>query len=124
MIITNNPSVREHYMTRQTVVFVDGGYREVLVQTRDRVHLGHPLLTHPLMGSLKPNETPYRSVLLGDERMERSDADSVLIIEEAILVFDRFAARPRPDRGEGSTDKMKEDFRKIDLSLLKSALNE
>ena len=124
MIITNNSSVREHYKTRQTVVFVEGGYRDVLVQARDRVHLGYPLLTHPLMGSLKPNETPYRSVLLGDERMERADADSVLIIEEAVLVFDRFAARPRPDRGEGSTDKMKEDFREIDLSLLKSALNE
>ena len=93
MIITNNPSVREHYMTRQTVVIVDGGYRDVLMQARDRIHRGHPLLTHPLMGSLKPNETPYRSVILGDELLAGTDADSVLIIEEAILVFDRFAAR-------------------------------
>ena len=124
MIITNNPSVREHYKTRQTVVFVDGGYRDVLVQARDRVHRGHLLVTHPLMGSLKPNETPYRSVILGDEILARADADSVMIIEEAILVFDRFAVTARPDRGEGATEKMKEDFREIDLSLLKSAMNQ
>ncbi|HRV33287.1 MAG TPA: GrdX family protein, partial [Anaerovoracaceae bacterium] len=64
-----------------------------------------------------------RSVIVSDEPQKNVDVDSVLIIEEAILVFDRFTKTARSDRGTGSTEKMKEDFREIDLSLLGSALN-
>lgn len=124
MIITNNPSVRSTYENSHNILFIEGNYRDVLVKARDLVHGRHQLITHPLMGSLKPNETPYRSVVLSDSVLEKADADSVLIIEEAILVYDRFTKTARADRGEGSTEKMKEDFREIDLSLLRSALNE
>jgi hypothetical protein len=124
VIITNNPSVRSTYEKSHIILFIEGNYRDVLVKARDLVHGRHQLITHPLMGSLKPNETPYRSVVVSDAALENTDADSVLIIEEAILVFDRFTKTTRADRGEGSTEKMKEDFREIDLSLLRSALNE
>ncbi len=122
MIITNNPSVESAYRQACPVRFVAGSYRDVLVQVRDLVHRRHRLITHPLMGSLKPNETPYRSVIVSDEPLEQTDGDSVMIIEDAIQVFDRFAKTTRKDRGEGSTEKNKEDFRQIDLSLLESAL--
>ena len=124
MIITNNPSVRSTYKNSHNIFFIEGNYRDVLVKARDLVHGRHQLITHPLMGSLKPNETPYRSVVVSDTVLDKTDADSVLIIEEAILVFDRFIKTARTDRGEGSTEKMKEDFREIDLSLLSSALSE
>ncbi|MDD2301777.1 MAG: GrdX family protein [Bacillota bacterium] len=123
MIITNNPLVRSTYENAHGVLFVEGNYRDVLVQVRDLVHRRHHLITHPMMGSLKPNETPYRSVIVSDDPQKNVDVDSVLIIEEAILVFDRFIKTARSDRGTGSTEKMKEDFREIDLSLLGSALN-
>jgi hypothetical protein len=123
LIVTNNPKIQENYNSRFTVVFVRGNYREVLVQARDLIHKGHKLLTHPLMGSLKPNETPYRSVVLSDDSSGVTDSDSVMMIEDSIMVFDKFAKTARHDRGESSTEKIKEDFMEIDLSLLKSALD-
>lgn len=122
MIVTNNLKVKNHFAKNHEILFVKGGYRDVLVMVRDLVHKGHLLETHPLMGSLKPNETPYRSVLVSDASMNRTDVDSVMIIENGVSVFDKFAKSPRGDRGEQSTEKVKEDFMEIDLSLIKSAL--
>jgi hypothetical protein len=101
---------------------VEGGYREVLVAVRDLIHKGYLLETHPLMGSLKPNETPYRSVIVSDEAVGPTDVASVMIIEDGILAFDKFAKNPRSDRGERSSERIREDFKEIDLSLIKSAL--
>ncbi len=123
MIVTNNPKVKENYFSQFEVIFVEGTYRDVLVRARNFIHKGHKLLTHPLMGSLKPNETPYRSVVLSNESLGVTDSDSVMIIEDSIIVFDKFAKTARNDRGEHSTDNNREDFMEIDLSLLKSALD-
>lgn len=122
LIITNNFKVKDHYAENHKVMFVEGGYRDVLVAGRDLIHKGHLLQTHPLMGSLKPNETPYRSVVVSDEPLDCTDGNSVMMIEDAILVFDKFAKILRGDRGDQSTEKIKEDFREIDLSLIRSAL--
>ena len=120
IILTNNPDVQDMLADR-SVCFVDGTYRDVLVRARDLVHQGHRLLTHPLMGSLKPNETPYRSVGMSEEKGPL-DFDSLQLIENAIETFDRFAQAVRPDRGINTPERMLADFRLIDASLLKTAL--
>lgn len=120
IILTNNPDV-QNMLTDRSVCFVEGSYRDVLVRARDMVHQGHRLLTHPLMGSLKPNETPYRSVGLSEEKGSL-DFDSLQLIENAIETFDKFAAVTRPDRGSNTPERMLADFRLIDASLLKTAL--
>lgn len=122
LIITNNLKVKDHYAKVHKLLFVEGGYRDVLVTARDLVHKGHLLETHPLMGSLKPNETPYRSVIISDDSKACTDSNSAMMIEDSILVFDKFAKIVRGDRGDQSTEKIKEDFREIDLSLIRSAL--
>lgn len=123
MIITNNPCVRDKYENSYRVQYIEGTYRDVLIAVRDNVHIGHALYTHPLMGSLKPNETPYRSVIISDEVRSDPGAESILVIEEAIRVYDHFAGMMRPDRGEHASERIKRDFRNIDLSLLESALD-
>ena len=64
ILVTNNPLVEAQYSSRFRVVFLDTNLAGVLTHVRDCVHKGHKLLTHPLSGSVKPNETPYKSVLL------------------------------------------------------------
>ena len=123
MIITNNPAVTAAYEQMKNVRYVEGSYRDVLVEVRNLVHIGHEQVTHPLMGSLKPNETPYRSVVVSDEPVQGCHTEAILIIEESIAVFDRFARTARPDRGAYASENAKRDFREIDLSLLKSALD-
>ena len=120
IILTNNPDVAQTFQDRN-VLWVEGSYRDVLIEARDLIHQGCRLLTHPLMGSLKPNETPYRSVAVSSEQ-GGLDMDSLLLIENAIETFDKFAQVTRPDRGVNTPERMLADFRMIDLSLIESAL--
>ena len=116
IIFTNNPDVKEANINCE-VRFVDGGYRDVLVVARDMVHKGHRLLTHPLMGSLKPNETPYRSIVMSGEA-SALDPESLQLIENAIAAFDKFAKATRPDRGVNTPESMLADFRLLDKTLI------
>lgn len=124
LLITNNPDVRDAFKDKHGIElrFIEGSYRDVLVAARDLIHSGSKLLTHPLMGSLKPNETPYRSVALAVSEGQM-DMDSLLLIENSIQTFDKFAAVVRPDRGINTPERMLADFRLIDLSLISSALD-
>ncbi len=113
MIVTNNPKVREQ-VTSVNVMFVDGGYLDVLLKLRDMVHKGHVLLTHPLMGSVKPGETPFRSVIITDKE-GKLDVKSLQLIEAAIMTFGKFTEKKLTPRGI-------EDCMTVDLSLIMSAL--
>ena len=118
MIITNYEWVYDKYKNIYDVIFIDGSYRDVLVKTRDKVHEGYELLTHPLSSSIKPNETPYKSVIISENKGNLS-LDSVYIIENAIMSFDKFNL----NKIKNITEKMKEDFKLIDLTVLEGALN-
>lgn len=64
VIVTNNPKVRDELGQEFDVDYADITYREILCKVRDMIYEGHKLLTHPLSGSVKPNETPYKSILV------------------------------------------------------------
>lgn len=118
MIITNNEQVYNKFKDTYNTLYIDGSFRDVLVKTRDKVHEGYELLTHPLSSSIKPNETPYKSVVISDNK-GNLNYDSVLIIENSIMSFDNFNL----NKIKNITEKMKEDFKLIDLTVLESALN-
>jgi hypothetical protein len=82
------------------------------------VHQGHQLLTHPLSGSIKPNETPYKSVILSSKKGEL-DSSGLSIVEDSIIAARKFITnRPTPDW----PDHVLEDFRVIDLSLMENVI--
>lgn len=116
MIITNNPLVPRKLNDEYTVAYMDISYEDVLKEVRNRIHEGHRLLSHPLSGSVKPNETPYKSVMI-TERREAVDEESLMIIENAIQACRKFIFK---------SDKYKpevyEDFQIIDWTLLESAV--
>ncbi len=117
-IITNNSTVCDK-LYKTSVIFVDGSYLDVLYAARDRVHKGSRLISHPLMGSVKPNETPYRSIII-DNRTGALDIDSLLLIEDSIESCRKFLRdRKTPLWGE----KILEDFRFLDLKFIESALS-
>ena len=91
-IITNNPLVLEKLGETHNVVYKEISYEEVLEEVRDRIHEGHLLLSHPLSGSVKPNETPYKSVMLSKGKGEM-DERSLSIIENAIQACGKFQFR-------------------------------
>ena len=90
----------------------------MLVRVRGLVHLGHHLLTHPLAGSVKPNETPYRSVIVSQHPDSTIHFDSLRIIEGALTVVERWG-EPRYHTMPPHVDAA---FQLIDCTLMESAV--
>lgn len=118
VVITNNELVREKYSKSMDITFVDGQYIDVLRLVRDMVHKGCRIISHPLMGSIKPNETPYRSIIV--EKDTPLDVNSLTIIENSIASYEKFTSYSKPVQWEENT---LEDFRFVDLKLIESALD-
>lgn len=119
LILTNNPLVQQKLSMQQqhAVQFCPVKYQALLVLVRDQVHQGHRLLTHPLSGSVKPNETPYKSVAISNNSQSAYCVNSLMMIEDALLACDRFAPRDM-----AITPQMDADFQLVDWTLLASAL--
>lgn len=119
ILITNNKYVYDKYKDKFEIVYDENfTYLDVLEYVRNQVHDGHELLTHPLSGSVKPNETPFKSVIIS-EKKGVLDFNSLKIIEDSIATYKKFQSiRPTFDWPEGILD----DFMVIDLSLIDNAI--
>lgn len=114
ILITNNPLV---WQTYPESIQIKGSFREVLLRARDGIHRGQRLITHPLTGSLKPNQTPYKSVILNENTGNRTiDLVSLQLIENSLATVDKLG----PIKVQ-LTAKMLEDYQVIDLSFIESA---
>lgn len=116
-ILTNNSLVKEKYCKNLDITFLGGQYIDVLKSARDMVHKGAKLITHPLMGSVKPNETPFRSIIISEGI--NLDIESLTIIESSIAVTEKFQ---RDNKVPIWNEKVMDDFRFVDLKLIESAL--
>ncbi|MBU5438442.1 GrdX family protein [Tissierella sp. MSJ-40] len=119
IIITNNKYVYDKFKDKIEIIFKeDATYLEILEFVRDKVHEGHKLMTHPLSGSIKPNETPYKTIMISKEKGSL-DYDGTKIIEESIATAKKFISnKPTPNWVERVLD----DFRVIDLSLIENVI--
>lgn len=120
IVITNNPLSLEKFKEKYEVELVDGHVTSVLNRVRDYIHKGHRLLTHPLMSSIKPNETPYRTILISKDKIQGVDMDSLSIIENAVMTTEKFI---RDFNIPNWNEKILEDFRLIDYDLVYHAIN-
>ena len=116
IIVTNNPLVLEKHGDTHEVIYREVSYEDVLREVRDRIHEGHSMLTHPLSGSVKPNETPYKSIMISAER-RAIDGESVALIESAIHACGKFEFKS--DRYKPGVYK---DFQIIDCTLIESGM--
>ena len=71
-LVTNNDRVYEKYKDVCNVILMEN-YESVMIKVRDLVYDRHILLTHPQASSLKPNQTPYRSIAV----YPKGDGDQV-----------------------------------------------
>ena len=116
IIITNNPLVKDRLGQEYEVDFAEISYEEVLKKVRNFVYNKHELLTHPLSGSVKPNETPYKSVMVA-KNPDRYHMESMEIIDRAIASVSKFEFE-----SDKYAEDVYEDFRYIDYTLISSAL--
>ncbi|GIM32316.1 MULTISPECIES: GrdX family protein [Paraclostridium] len=116
LIITNNPMIQEN-VTDKKVIMLDTDYIGTLKECRDLVHKGYELLSHPLYGSVKPNETPYRTVII--KKGKSLDTNSLNLIEEAIETAEKFKNNKLTPMW---TEKVLDDFRVIDFDIMRNTI--
>lgn len=100
------------------VQYMDISYKEVLSYVRDRIHLGFRLESHPLSGSVKPGETPYKSIIIMGNEQGQLDFESLDIIEKSIATAGKFV-----DNTGLYDEAIKKDFQIVDYTLIKSAVD-
>ena len=117
-LITNNPKFIEENLKDIEIEYLDMSYIDILRKIRDYVHENWEIVTHPLYGSVKPNETIYRTIVIKEKNS--LDITSVNLISDAILTFKKFRNNREVPQW---TDRVKDDFSVIDYDLIINAIN-
>ena len=113
-IVSNNPLADEKY--KELVKAEKTDVMGIFIKARDAIHLGAVLINHPLSGSVKPNESPYKSLVLSTRRGP-VDEKSLQLIEGAVAVLKKLGIKQRE-----YPQYVLDDFQVIDLDLLNSAM--
>ncbi len=114
-VLTNNPLVSAK-LSDFNILFCDN-IHEVYRFTRDHIHQNWRLTTHPLAGSVKPVQNPYRTIII--EKDDVISFQSLQIIENSLRKVEQFSV-DHIER-QYSTDIL-DDYQMIDLSLIESGL--
>ena len=117
-LITNNPKFIEENLKDIEIEYLDVSYIDILRKVRDYVRVNWEIVTHPLYGSVKPNETIYRTIVIKENNS--LDITSVNLISDAILTFKKFRNNREVPQW---TDRVKDDFSVIDHDLIINAIN-
>lgn len=117
-ILTNNPLIRDQMdYDKFEIEYLDIDYIDILYRGRDEIHRNKRLLTHPLYGSVKPNETVYRTLVLTDSK--DLDFESLRYMEEAIQTAETFLKNSDP---KDWPERILNDFQVIDYDLIDHAV--
>lgn len=117
--ITNNSDLAECVSNAK---FIDGPALSVLIMGRDLIHKGWELVANPFYGNLKPNQQPYRTLVLSSDReSEKNKVEeySLFLIESAITLYSECKVIREPgDMGE----KIDMDYKYMDFALMEETL--
>lgn len=112
--ITNNPLVLEKKLSY--VESVEGDTLAVLESVKKEILKGYKLVTHPLTSSIRPDMSPYKTVVLTWKK-GNIDADSLEIIEKSIEYTVNLINNSKEYKWDDASLK---DFQFIDKDLVKS----
>lgn len=125
LVVTNNPLVKDCFIAMHLdrcyeFGWVEGYTEDVLRRIRDLCHKDYTLITHPLTGSIKPNQTPYKTVVLEKTSLPAFDREAVMLAETSLAkALAMLTDKPR----SGAAAAFLDDFAVIDLDFFKSYLN-
>lgn len=115
-LITNNIDLYNTMKNKKSlnIIFDEKyTYGDILEITKKKIQDGYALATHPLCGSIKPNETPYRSILINES--DEIDLNGVIILDEAIETYKKFQNNLKTPLW---IDRVLVDFRTIDCNIM------
>ncbi|MGM0410204.1 MAG: GrdX family protein [Bacillota bacterium] len=122
IIISNNlmlkRKIEKGVIDEEKFDFVDcKNLDEVMTKSRDKIHKGYILISHPLAGSVKPAQNPYRSIILKEN--DKLDFNSLKTIEKAIEKLKQFQ---KNKVNKEYPPEILEDYQVIDYSLISSGI--
>jgi len=112
VLVTNNPMAAQRFAKVFHVEYKEVAALDIIKIARDMVHLGHKLLTHPVMSGVPPKDSPFKSIVVSNEA-DKLDFDSVRIIENAMAVYAKIETA-----GHGLPDNVAKDFMLIDCEMI------
>ena len=113
--ITNNPLIIKKGLIN--IETVDGDTLSVLLVVKDYILKGHRLISHPLTSSIRPDVSPYKTILLSLSA-EKIDAESLNIINHAIEYTENLmSSHVNPINWD---EKSLEDFQFIDMDIIQN----
>lgn len=124
LVVTNNPQVKTYLSGKKLdsyydLIWIEGYTEDVLRNVRNLCHNNYRLLTHPLSGSIKPNHTPYKTVILEKSALPVIELESIALAESGLAkTLALLADKPRLRTDPHCLD----DFAVIDLDFFKSYL--
>lgn len=118
ILVTNNDRAVKKWGDSVSQVLMLDTYEEVLKKARDFIHLGNKLLTHPQASSLKPNQTPFRTILLYAEKGAVNSED-ICLIEQAIEAYGKWNTIKKVPAYD---EKIAYDYKTIDLSMIEQVI--
>ncbi|MCE5202257.1 MAG: GrdX family protein [Synergistaceae bacterium] len=119
--ISNNPGLTGCVSHLE---LVDGSVLAVLTVSRDKIHSGWRLASNPFYGNFKPNQQPYRTLVLYRDRCADKvsvEFGSLKLIEDAMAAYSNSAVLRLP--GEFS-ERIDGDFRYIDFTLMEETFRQ
>lgn len=117
--ITNNPMMLDRGFSALEYHDTDvlGLFNLILPE----VAAGFRLLSHPLSGSIRPDITPYKTVLLSG-KAGQVDEFSVQLINKAVRYAESLYQLREVPLFKRCTEQMRKDFQLIDMCLIERAL--
>mgnify|MGYP001777980623 CR=1 FL=1 len=118
ILITNNSVVEDAFKGKIKLETVET-HKDVLIKARDYIYKDYKLVTHPMASSIKPNQTPFRSIIVMPKGND-DNTDDIMMIEEALESYRKFEGE------KGATawyrDQTDNDFKLIDYYLIEDAI--
>lgn len=113
-ILTNNPQVKADF---KEVNFIDLPVEKLYIKTRDLIHQGYRLISHPLPASKKMLSSPFRSIVFKAKKDIKMDPAELEVIENSIAKLNAHW------KLKGIDSEHTADYKTIDQRLLESALD-
>lgn len=119
--ITNNPDLSDCISNFE---LIDGTALDVMTKARDLVHVGWQLTANPLYGNFKPNQQPYRTLVLHKDKKTHNppaDIESLKLLDDAMTIYRTAPVIRRPFELPVDIDK---DFRYLDFVLMQETFRQ
>lgn len=113
--VTNNPLIIKKGLINTEAV--DSDTLSLLLFAKEYILKGHRLISHPLTGSIRPDVSPYKTILLSLSA-DKVEAESLNIINHAIEYTENLmSTHVNPLNWD---KKSLEDFQFIDMDIIEN----